>query len=60
MACVCAYDGHPDLPRPTAKGLGCIGLKLLVCLNLRALVLQWRYTLTDRQGHGASVVPDVV
>ena len=37
-----------------------MGRTLLVRLHLRALVLQWWYTLTDRQGHGASVVPEVV
>jgi len=38
---VCTSDGHPDLPRPTAKGPGWIGRTLLGRLHLRALVLQW-------------------
>ena len=52
--------GPRDLPRPTATGPGWIDQKLLVRLHLRTLVLQGRYIGTDRQGHGASVVPDVV
>ena len=57
---MCAYDRHPDLQRTTAKGPWWMGRTLLMRLHLRALVLQWQYTLTDRQGKWVSLESDVV